>query len=85
MRQSTSIKFNYGGVQGNTYNQPNRATTYLQSQPPPSYSVSQTPIKMNQTTTVVSNHNQVKYQLNEGSLHQGFKYWREGAGFKFKL
>lgn len=60
MRQ-TSIKFNYGGVEGSTHTQPYRATTYLQSQPPPSYSVAQTPIKMNQTTTVVSNVNQVQH------------------------
>lgn len=62
MRQ-TSVKFNYGGVQGNSYTQPIRATTtnVVNHPPPPTYSVSQQPIKVHQTTVphTVPTQNQV--------------------------
>ena len=70
MRQSTSLKFNYAGISGNTYTQSNRATTnVLYSQPPPAYQLNQTPVKVNQSTTVLNNQNQVSYNLLLGSLH----------------
>ncbi len=61
MRQ-TSVKFNYGGVQGSSYTQPLRTTTTnVVTQPPPTYSVSQQPIKVHQTSipNTVTAQNQV--------------------------
>ena len=63
MRKSTNVTFNYGGVQGNSYSQPYRATTNLYSQPPTTIQTVSQPTRITQTTVPVTTAQQPQVNL----------------------